>query len=78
MRTASPQPQIKKRKVIKMKEKVKTHFTWDDLEKSDTFSPCKYCGALDSFPSCEESEFLSSACNHCAFNIVEYCRTHNV
>ena len=60
-----------------MKEKIKTKFTWDDLEKEDTFCPCKYCKALDIYPTCEDSA-TSSACNHCAFNIIDYCRTHNV
>lgn len=60
-----------------MSEKVKNKFTWDDLDDTKTFIPCQYCGALAGYPVCEDGA-TSSACNHCAYNIVEYCRTHNV
>lgn len=58
-------------------EKIKNTFDWDDLEKEDTFIPCKYCKAIEIYPVCEDGA-TSSACNHCAFNIIDYCRTHNV
>ena len=58
-------------------EEIKTEFKWDDLEDKDTFVPCKYCGAIEWYPPCTDGA-TTSACNHCAFNIIDYCRTHDV
>ena len=52
-----------------MLESVKTKFNWDDMEKDDVFFPCEYCKAIEVFPVCDNG-VTSSACNHCAFNIV--------
>lgn len=60
-----------------MREPVKTKFTWDDLDDSETFEPCKYCRAEEWWPACDDGA-TSSACNHCAYNIITYCRTHFV
>lgn len=57
-------------------EEIKVKFSWDDLEDKETFSPCKYCNALENFPVCADGA-TSSACNHCAYNIIDYCRNHN-
>jgi hypothetical protein len=60
-----------------MRESVKDKFTWDDLEDKKTFIPCDYCEAIKIFPACNDGA-TSSACNHCAFNIIDYCRNHDV
>ena len=59
------------------RESIKTKFTWDDLDDSETFSPCQYCHAEEWWPCCDDGA-TSSACNHCMFNIIDYCRSHNV
>ena len=60
-----------------MAEHIKTEFTWDDLDNPETFIPCEHCGAIEKYPVCNDGA-TSSACNHCAFNIIDYCRNHNV
>lgn len=60
-----------------MKESVKTKFTWDDLEDPEIIIPCNRCGYLDIYPCCSDGA-TSSACNHCMFNIIDYCRSHDV
>lgn len=59
------------------REPVKEKFTWDDLEDPETFNPCKYCHAEEWWPCCDDGA-TCAACNHCSFNIREYCLTHNV
>lgn len=60
-----------------MGEPIKTKFEWNDLADPDLVWPCDHCGALDLWPVCDDGA-TSSACNHCAFNIIDYCRNHNV
>ena len=60
-----------------MKEPVKTKFNWDDLEDPDVICPCDNCGWLEEYPTCDDGA-TSSACNHCMFNIINYCRSHDV
>lgn len=59
-----------------MKEIIKNKFSWDDRKNKDTFIPCDYCEALNIFPTCNDNA-TSSACNHCDYNIISYCLTHN-
>lgn len=59
-----------------MSEPIKTKFDWSDLEAPTTFIPCDYYQAIDVYPSCDDGA-TSSACNHCAFNIIDYCRSHD-
>lgn len=58
-------------------EPIKTKFEWDDLNDPELVWPCDHCGALEWWPVCDDGA-TSSACNHCAFNIIDYCRNHNV
>ena len=60
-----------------MSEPIKTQFTWDDLNDLEVFSPCQYCHAEEWWPTCDDGA-THSGCNHCAFNIIDYCRNHNV
>ena len=60
-----------------MREPVKIKFTWDDLDDDETFEPCQYCRADEWYPTCDDGA-TSAACNHCAYNIITYCRTHFV
>ena len=55
-----------------MREPIKTEFTWDDL--NDSFEPCEHCGAILNYPVCDDGA-TSSACNHCAYNIIAYLLT---
>ena len=57
-------------------EEIKNIFNFDDREKSDTFIPCEYCAAINDYPVCNDGA-TSSACNHCDYNILLYCLTHN-
>lgn len=66
---------MKNQDMFAYNQSIKRKFSWDDLENS--FNPCDYCGAIEIFPVCEDGA-TSSACNHCAFNIIDYCRNHNV
>ena len=66
---------MKNQDMFASNQSVKRKFSWDDLENS--FNPCDYCRAIEVFPVCEDGA-TSSACNHCAFNIIDYCRNHNV
>lgn len=59
-----------------MSEPTKTKFDWDDLEAPTTFIPCDYCKAIELYPCCDDGA-TSSACNYCAFNIIDYCRGHD-
>ena len=59
-----------------MREDIINRFNWNDRENEDTFCPCDYCKAIDRFPVCNDGA-TSSACNHCDYNIVLYCSTHN-
>jgi len=59
------------------REPIKTKFEWDDLADPDLVWPCDHCGALDWWPVCNDGA-TSSACNHCAFAIMNYARTHNM
>lgn len=54
-----------------MSEPIKTEFTWEDINDPYIVNPCDYCGALNSWPTCDDGA-TSSACNHCAFNILCY------
>lgn len=58
-------------------EKVKNEFTWDDREDISTFCPCDYCKADRDFPVCDDGA-TTAACNHCDYNIVLYCLSHNL
>ena len=60
-----------------MREKIKESFDWDDRNDKETFCPCKYCEAVDKYPVCDDGA-TTSACNHCDYNIIQYCLTHNV
>lgn len=59
-----------------MRENIKIKFNWDDREDRDTFMPCEYCKAQEIFPCCNDGA-TSSACNHCDYNIITYCLSHN-
>lgn len=57
-------------------EKIKTKFSWGDRENEDTISPCDWCKAVDEWVCCDDGA-TSSACNHCDYNIILYCLSHN-
>lgn len=59
-----------------MREPIKTKFSWDDREDEDTFSPCNYCKALETAPTCDDGA-TCSACNHCDYNIILHCLNQN-
>ena len=60
-----------------MKEPVKIKFNWDDLEDPEVIFLCENCGWLEKYPTCDDG-VTCSACNHCMFNIIDYCRSHDV
>ena len=60
-----------------MAEPIKTKFEWDNLADPNLVWPCDHCGATEWWPVCDDGA-TSSACNHCAFAIMNYARTHNM
>lgn len=58
-------------------EEIKTVFTPDDLNDPDLINPCDYCSAIELWPRCKDGA-TTSACNHCRFNIVDYCWNNNI
>ena len=52
-----------------MAEPIKTKFGWDDFKDPKLVCPCDHCGAIEWWPCCDDGA-TSSACNHCAFNIL--------
>ena len=52
-------------------------FEWDDLADPQLVWPCDHCRAIEWWPVCDDGA-TSSACNHCAFAIMDYARNHNM
>lgn len=52
-----------------MTEPIKTKFTWDDFNDPKLVCPCDHCMIIERWPRCDDG-VASSACNHCAFNIL--------
>ena len=52
-----------------MREPIKTEFEWNDFNDTNLIYPCDYCEAIGRYPCCDDGA-TSSACNHCAFNIL--------